>query len=393
MKVRCGGRRAVLALFVLAAVSAWTFDWEQARVPPSARASALGGRHAALTDDLYTMFGNPAGLRSVEREVQVAELTLDLSGPIFDMTGVLLRGFGGEDVDEMLLDPDVQDLLSGLHAGLTMSGPLAFAYAGGGLGFGLYNWFDLGFDSAGPAAVDTLVAESFLVTGGYAMRVPLPASIGGTLDAGGMLKASIRGEARTTKSLVELVDLYSGPGALLSSEPYVLSLAFGIDLGLLYRHGDLWAVGLVARDAFSPARRSEYGSFEDFLDSVDPTSVTNGRVRPDVSIGARYSPRIVAWERVINRFQFVLDYSDIFDFAVDPATARNPALHVALGAEAVVLEIVSVRVGFGQGLLAAGLELDLAFMDVSLSMFGTELSSQPGLRPTYNLIFGMRFTL
>jgi hypothetical protein len=391
-------RAAIPRLFRLLAIlaacaSAAAYDWEAARLPPSARASAIGGVHAALTDELYTMFSNPAGLRSAAREMQLAELTLNLSGPIFDMTGVVIRGANGEDVDEMLLDPDVDELLTGLHAGLSAAGPISFAYAGGGLGFGIYNWFDLGFDSASSAAIDTLVAENFLVTGGYATRVPLPAALGGTLDVGGMLKTSIRGEASTTKSLVELADLYSNPSSLLSGEPYTLSLAFGIDLGALYRRGDLWALGLVVRDAFTPTRRSRYGSFQDFLDSVDPVTVGSGRVRPDVSIGARYSPRIVAWERVVNRFQFLLDYSDIFDFAIDPATARNPFLHVSLGAEAVILEIVSVRVGFGQGLPAAGFEIDLSFMDLSLSMFGTELSTEPGIRPTYNLVFGMRFTL
>ncbi len=386
-------RRAAILLLALTGLVGGALDWEQRRLPPSARAAALGGMHAALTDELYTIFANPAGLRGLEREIQVSELTLGLSGPIFDMTGVVVRGVAGEDVNDILLDPDVQDLLTGLHAGLTVCGPLAFAYAGGGLGFGFYNWFDLSFDSATSAAIDNLISENFLVTGGYSLRVPLPQSLGGTLDVGGMIKTSIRGEARTTKNLLEIVDLYSDPSSLLSSEPYVLSLSVGIDLGILYRHGSAWAVGLVARDAFSPTRRSTYASFEDFLDSVDPTSVDNARVRPDVSIGARWSPRIVAIERIVNRFQVVVDYRDIFDFAIDPAEARNPVLHVSLGAEAVMLQILSLRVGFGEGLFSAGLELDLAFMDVSLSMFGTELSSQPGVRPTYNLILGVRFTI
>jgi hypothetical protein len=58
-----------------------------------------------------------------------------------------------------------------------------------------------------------------------------------------------------------------------------------------------------------------------------------------------------------------------------------------------MLQILSLRAGFGQGLLSAGLELDLAFVSVSLSMFGSELSTEPGLRPTYNFVLGMRFVL
>ncbi len=384
------GRLTVFLLLALAGTLSAALEWETRRVPPSARASALGGPHAALTDDLYTIFTNPAGLASIERQVQASELTLALSGPIFDITGVMLRVADGEDA---LADPDVRDLLAGLHAGMTLSGPVAFAYGDGGLGFAIYNWFDLVFDSAGPATLDMGLAENLVIAGGYGLRVPIPASLGGTLDVGGMLKASIRGEAKTTKSLLEIVDLFGDPGSLLSSEPYTLSLGVGIDLGLLYSRGKVFAAGIVARDAFAPTRRSEYASFEAFTDSAAPVSVSDGRVRPDVSVGVRYSPRIVAIERVVDRFKFLLDYDDIFDFAIDPATARNPVLHVSLGVEAIMLQILSVRVGFGQGLLSAGLALDLAFADLSLSMFGTELSSEPGLRPTYNLMFGMRFRL
>jgi len=349
--------------------------------------------HAALTDELYTIFANPAGLQAFDRDLQISELTLHLSGPIFDIAGVIVRGVGGEDVEDMLLDPDVQDLLTGLHAGLAISGPVAFAYAGGGLGFGFYSWSDVAFDSVTSFELNTLVAQNLLVTGGYSLRIALPSSLGGVLDVGGMLKTTIRGEVGTTKSLLEIVDLFSDPASLISNEPYALSLGVGIDLGVLYSRDGLFSVGLVARDAFTPTRRSEYASFQDFMDNVDPIDSANGRVRPDISIGVRYSPRFVALERVIDRFQFVLDYSDIFDFAIDPDTARNPILHVAVGAEAVMLQILTLRVGFGQGLLSAGLALDLAFADVSLSMFGTELTSQPGLRPTYNLLLGVRFLL
>ena len=386
-------RCRLFTFLLLSATTAHALEWEDAQVPPSARSSALGGMHAALTDELYTIFANPAGLQAFDRDLQISELTLHLSGPIFDIAGVIVRGVGGEDVEDMLLDPDVQDLLTGLHAGLAISGPVAFAYAGGGLGFGFYSWSDVAFDSVTSFELNTLVAQNLLVTGGYSLRIALPSSLGGVLDVGGMLKTTIRGEVGTTKSLLEIVDLFSDPASLISNEPYALSLGVGIDLGVLYSRDGLFSVGLVARDAFTPTRRSEYASFQDFMDNVDPIDSANGRVRPDISIGVRYSPRFVALERVIDRFQFVLDYSDIFDFAIDPDTARNPILHVAVGAEAVMLQILTLRVGFGQGLLSAGLALDLAFADVSLSMFGTELTSQPGLRPTYNLLLGVRFLL
>jgi hypothetical protein len=386
-------RRAALVLLVLTAVTAGAYQWEDPHVPPSARISALGGMHAALTDDLYTIFTNPAGLQGLEREMQASELTIQLSGPIFDISGVIIRAVNGEDITTMLSDPDVVDLISGLHAGLTLSGPIGFVYAGGGLGFAVYDWIEVRFDSVGPATIETIVGENLLVTGGYSFAVPLPAGVPGTLDIGGMLKTTIRSETTATRGALELESFFGDPLGNLWGEPFVMSLGLGIDLGAAYKLGNTLAVGLVARDLFTPTRRSQYGSYGAFANSDEPVEVGSGRVRTDVSVGVRYSPRIVAIERVIDRFSFLLDYNDILDFAIDPATARNPVLHVSLGAEAVMLRILSLRVGFGEGLLSAGLGLDLSFAEVSLSMFGSELSAEPGLLPTYNVIFGVRFKL
>jgi hypothetical protein len=89
----------------------------------SARSTALGGLHAALTDDLYSLFNNPAGFQSLERELRFAEMTLGLSGPIFDIAGLIIEGIGGADIAALLLDPEVQDLLNGLYAGMNLVGP------------------------------------------------------------------------------------------------------------------------------------------------------------------------------------------------------------------------------------------------------------------------------
>jgi hypothetical protein len=47
--------------------------------------------------------------------------------------------------------------------------------------------------------------------------------------------------------------------------------------------------------------------------------------------------------------------------------------------------------GFNEGYFSAGLGLDLTIFRLSLTMFGSELSTEPGLRPVYNLILGLEF--
>ena len=66
-------------------------------------------------------------------------------------------------------------------------------------------------------------------------------------------------------------------------------------------------------------------------------------------------------------------------------------LHAGLGFELVLLEILFVRGGFFHGLFSAGLGLDLTVFNINVSMFGRELSTEPGLRPVYNLILSLEF--
>ena len=68
-------------------------------------------------------------------------------------------------------------------------------------------------------------------------------------------------------------------------------------------------------------------------------------------------------------------------------------LHVGLGAELVLLDILSFRGGFNQGLFAAGLGMDLTVFQLSFSMFGNELSGEPGVRPIYNILLGLDFRI
>jgi hypothetical protein len=88
----------------------------------------------------------------------------------------------------------------------------------------------------------------------------------------------------------------------------------------------------------------------------------------------------------------MLDYTDILDFWLYPKLATNPVLHVGIGTEVTMMQILDVRLGFAQGLPSAGLGLDLHVFTLNAAMFGTERSTEPGLSPVYNLQLGFEFT-
>ncbi|MDR0388667.1 MAG: hypothetical protein LBH73_01195, partial [Spirochaetaceae bacterium] len=51
---------------------------------PNARSAALGGDHAALADDFYGLFTNPASFVGVKEEFSASELSLSTYGPILE---------------------------------------------------------------------------------------------------------------------------------------------------------------------------------------------------------------------------------------------------------------------------------------------------------------------
>jgi len=376
----------IIILFT-AAVHTGAAEIEPVQIP-SARTAALGGRHAALTDDAGTLFSNPAGFRTAEPGFSVASIGVELSGPIFDMTSLLLSGSSPD-----LGSEDVQDLMRNLYAGLNLPGPVTFAYVGNGLGFGIYNNTGISFSTQGTLpTVTTEMKEEFIFAGGYSFRIPLPESWNSSLDLGALLSASAVGTSEVKKDLLSLYDAFNDPLGLIFNEPFELILGIGVDLGLLYSFGDRLAVGIVGRNLYAPNLVRGYASYQDFLDSSSP-STSRELTAIDLSAGVLYRPAWRFLERYVSDLKLMLDYEDILDFLTHPATSTNPLLHIGLGCELELLDILYLRGGFYQALFSAGLGLDLSVITFNLSMYGRELSPEPGLQPVYNVIISLEYDL
>jgi hypothetical protein len=64
---------------------------------------------------------------------------------------------------------------------------------------------------------------------------------------------------------------------------------------------------------------------------------------------------------------------------------------VSLGAELVLLNVLSLRLGISDALPAAGFGLNLSFMRLDCSIHGKELGLDPGIQPVYALDIGLLF--
>lgn len=354
----------------------------------------MGGTHAALADDLSTLFGNPAGFRSAGPELSLAELTIGLSGPVFDLAGIAVQASGEGGLESLLTSGAVLSLLRSLRARFGLVGPISFGYVGNGLGFGFFNDTVLRVTSSGVVPSITVTArETFSLAGGYAFRIPL-GSEQHSLDIGALLKAFVRGEVTLKRDLLGLLSLFENVSAdVILDSPFNLDVGIGIDAGLRYNYQERFAAGIAVRDAYAPYLRNAYGAFRTLTEGGDPAAPEYLLTPLDLSVGIAFRPNLGRLDRVISDLSLLLDYSDILDFAVQPGAARNPVLHVGLGAEVVLLDSLALRFGFAQGLFSAGLGIDLSFFSLNLSMFGQELSTEPGLAPTYNVVLGTEFRI
>lgn len=386
-------RRALIVLIFVGLASALSAQSADDFLMPNGRTAALGGRHRALADDFQTLFANPAGLLELAPRFTYSQLGIRASGPVFSIASLVIESLGGADTATLLAQPSVQSLLRSIYARFSLEGPVAFGYAGAGMGFGVFNDTQLVLQSTGASGLEIRAGERFLLRGGYAIGIPLPAAWDSRLAAGLGLNGYVRGDSVVSASLLTLPSVIDSFGpSLLADSPFELVSGIGIDAGLRYVWRDTLAAALTVDNLYAPYVVLTYPTTSGFLDSSGSAGApAYDAAAQEISVGVAYTPSIGRAERYVQDLTVLFDYADIFDFWIDPANAENIVLKMGLGVEATFLDVLSVRAGLGQGLLAAGIGVDLTYLTLNAAMFGTELSSEPGLRPVYNLAIGLEF--
>ncbi len=355
---------------------------------------AMGGLHAASAEGYTTLFTNPAGLSEAEPQFSVSELTIGATGKIFDIAGIVIDVVGGAEVEKLLTSSSVSDLLSGLYTSVNIGGPLSFGYVGNGLGFNITNSQDVILENAGALNVNMTVSETVLLQGGYGVRFMLPPNQLSELEMGLLLRSFIVGQLQMEKNLLELVSLLQNLDfSILTSQSFSVLNGIGVDLGLRYEYDDFFAFGITIQDVYTPTVRSYYTSLDEFLGGSEVTATQGGIVPLNLSAGVQLRPEISFLQHYISDIRFLLDYRDILDFVFQNASARHWVLHLSFGMELTFLEILSLRGGFAEGLFAAGMGIDLTVFQLQAAMFGSELSTDPGLRPAYNFALAFEFRI
>ncbi|MDR1617505.1 MAG: hypothetical protein LBS06_00475 [Treponema sp.] len=347
-------------------------------VMPSARASAMGGRHAALADDLYSIFSNPAGFIGVKEEFSAAELTLSSYGPIFEILDLVQENFDSLD------DLDISGIVGrgGFAAGFDVGGPIAIGWVGRGLGLGVFSHFSTNAVVSG-ATIRPVTSSDILMAGGYSFRVLNKGN--SVLDLGFLGKGFFRISTESDAPIIDVGGLFDDP----LNVPLKTALGMGVDLGIKYTYAETFSAALVCFDPYSPAMVTSYHSASGFFDGDNSSDTDYAVVKPRLDIGFKYRIHSTFLDKYISDFVVLADYHDFLDLAA--LIPRNPLLNVGLGIELKVLEALSFRVGIYDALPSAGFGLDLKLMQLDCSIYGKELGLDPGIHPVYGLDLGLLF--
>jgi len=352
-------------------------------VMPSTRFIALGGNHAAMADDFYAIFLNPAAFVDIESEFSAAEVTISFFGPMPDIIeGVLINW-----ITETRYN--VTDVVgpAGFGAGLELGTPLSLGWINRGLALGLFSRVYNTSRVVRTRWHPSFFGELFL-TAGYAFRIIDNRSH--KFDAGFLLKGFARGVLHLQAPLRDAALLLVN----IETRPIDLNLGGTLDVGLRYNVWENLTFALVCYDVYSYGISVSHRSLENFL--AAPTDFTEAvpasiARRLDFSTKLRISSRVI--DRYVSHISLTATYHNLLDLldTNEEEERRDTILNFGVGFEVVLHEVFTLRAGFTEMLPSFGVGLDFSFATIDFAYFTKELGMKQGEHPVNGLSFGITF--
>jgi hypothetical protein len=344
------------------------------------RERGMGGPHVAFTDNVFSLFVNPAALQE-SNEKSFFEIGIGTHGPLLEIVDIVKSAQGSGD-QELVNQIGTFAKQSGgkIPLGAEVRFPLSIGYTANGLGFGVWNklWLDtkiIGTDIEAEAAMD------FVLNFGMSVNIFTFQGLGShVLDTGFVVKAAARGGVMGfDESLLNV--LADGMMDKLIDEMNVpLLLGGGLDLGLTYR----WKEFIPGNAFIAAIVVDDFPTLVSARPLMGKDNGTKYRVSPTVNIGAAYTFDLAALVPVPLDFAFAIDYHDISRwFTPNDFTKRNPVLNLSLGLEITAFKIISARFGMNEMLPAVGLGINLKGFKIEGALYGKELGIEPGQLPAY----------
>jgi hypothetical protein len=332
---------------------------------PSTRSLGMGGTHVAYTDDVYALFVNPAALQNANQG-SVVDVAPGVVGPFFDLLD--LATSSGDDLIGALGDFAAKTK-GKIPLGVDLRFPLSAGYTGNGLGFGLWNRFNLDLRVIG-TDIDAAALADVIMNFGMSFNI---LNMGNhVVDAGFVVKPFLRAKGDMNMTALDAI---GGDSDLFDKFNVPLIAGAGLDLGFMYRFFKDLAVGITIDDVYTGGGRvaTLFG---------DDDGVSAYRVPITLNMGAAYTLQPLPWLSLA----FMLDYRDVINlFSAGNYTKKNPILNLALGTEIGILQFFKLRFGLNEMLPAVGIGLEAKAFQFNVAIYGKELGLEPGGFSTYGL--------
>ena len=369
---------------VLSASGLYNSDHELAPFTvPSTRNLGLGGPHVAYTDDINSLFINPAAFKNIN-ELSVAELSLGIYGDTLGLKE-FVSNMGDTSKLASTLSKFIDKSKGNIPLGFDLRGPIAFGNIKNGWGWGVFDRVYGGAAVTGSRDVEVWANADLMFDLGYSFRI---LEVGThTLDVGGLGK--VFGRLGVNSGRMSLVDLTDGGGdTLKNSINYApFTIGAGLDLGLQYRLVDNFTAALTVNDVFSLG----YVSFSNLnLSSSAPSAPPGylGYIKPNINLGVSYK----LFDNSFLSWAVMADYRDLINlFRQKEYDSRNAWLNLSVGSELTLFKLVAIRVGLNEMLPAVGIGFDFFVLKLDAAFYGKELGNEPGKLSTYALDVGLLF--
>jgi hypothetical protein len=359
-------------VFVLAATNAAFLFADNIEMPqllmPSTRNAGRGGSHVAYTNDMYSLFVNPAALMYANRS-SALELApaLMLNTEASGVESLVRKIIDGDDIVKAL--GDFASKTDGrLPLGLDFRGPISIAHVRSGLGWGLFSRENVDLRING-TDIDALAHGDVIFNFGMSFNVL--STQRQALDAGFVAKAFGRVLAEAS---LNALDMVSDPDAVLDGISIPFIIGGGIDFGLLYTVKNFLLLGNLSLGL----------TFDDVFTRGFTNSVDTYFVPFTMNFGAAYT---IDWN--IIRVSAMADFHDftrmLDSAAYDDFSKRNPLLGISFGLDASLFNIFHAGLGLKDWLPSVGAAVTVGGFELSFSYYGKELGIEPGQYSVYVL--------
>jgi hypothetical protein len=335
----------------------------------SPRADALGGVHASLSDDFDTLFVNPAGFSSIEKQLSIAAFSIGIND-----FNTIFRLISSKTTE---LVPRAAEIKTRFRAGVDIGGPICIGWISSrekfGVGFGFMNrtfmnlWWNR--DTAFDLTVNTGEEAAFILGFSFPIK-SMPEAVVWTPAFS--IKPFFRALFRSEVNLVEFRYILAN----LQEEKFQTQFGFGVDLAFnLTVYGD-FMFSFVARNAIAPVFITRYETYSNFSEGMGAESSGNGFIRPTFDFSVSYRTRNTLLSEILSDIIFTLDWDGLTSLI--GSEKRNTLLDLGVGVEVQALENIAFRIGLKQLLPCFGLGINLQYMQFNISLFGETFGNHIG---------------